>query len=263
MSSPTNRTSLAPPTWNIPEVFRRRLGTRVGRQRMMEADGHLLLVLHAPPRPDDDERQGRFYWMNPDGEWKSTEQGGGLASLERHVDEYSERIEELDQRVDAAIRSEEYFRALNELTPLLRAARNLHRTLQDARKAFPDRLELIDVRDRCYAMARSAELSYADATNSLQYTVALQSERQSQAAHQMSVAAYRLNILAAIFFPIATLSAVFGVNLKHTWEEAAAPWPFVALSCVGLLMGIVLVFFMLRPAAPAPDSPKPSQSSRP
>ena len=258
MSPPDNKKSLVPSTWKTPEIFRQRLGARIGRQRMMESAGHLLLVLHAPPRADEDERNGRLFWMTPEGEWKSTEQGAGFASLERHVDEYSERLEEIDQRVDAAQKSEEYFHALNELAPLSRAARNLHQTLQEARKTFPDRRELIDIRDRCYSVARSAELLYTDATNSLQYAVALQAESQSQAAHQMSVSAHRLNILAAIFFPIATLSALFGVNLKHTWEEASAPWPFVALSCLGLLMGIVLAFFMLRPASPSSPSPPSS-----
>ena len=41
--------SLIPAIWTVPEVFRERLGRRIGRQRMMFADGHLLLVLHAPP----------------------------------------------------------------------------------------------------------------------------------------------------------------------------------------------------------------------
>jgi len=41
--------SILPTSWDIPQSIRRRLGNRVGRQRSMSADGHLLLVMHAPP----------------------------------------------------------------------------------------------------------------------------------------------------------------------------------------------------------------------
>lgn len=245
--STSPQSSVLPASWEVPELFRRRLGTRTGRQRAMEADGHLLLLLHAPPQPDDDQRRGRLFWLDPQGQWRSTEQGAGLAALQRHVSEYGELMHKLDDRVDNASSSQEYFAALEELAPLQRAARNMHRVLQDARKLKPDCRELIDVRDEAYAIERSAELLYADATNSLQFTVALQSERQALAAHQMAVSSHRLNMLAAVFFPVATLSAVFGVNLKHTWEETAPPWPFLALLGAGLLMGAGLVSFMLRP----------------
>ena len=40
--------SILPTAWDIPQTIRRRLGNRVGRQRAMSADGHLLLVMHAP-----------------------------------------------------------------------------------------------------------------------------------------------------------------------------------------------------------------------
>ena len=39
-------TTLLPAPWQVPSVFRERMGTQVGRQRSMVADGHLLLVLH-------------------------------------------------------------------------------------------------------------------------------------------------------------------------------------------------------------------------
>ena len=57
----TNR-SILPAVWQVPQEFRDRLGDRAGRQRAMAADGHLLLVLHRPPGPEDAERSGRFFW---------------------------------------------------------------------------------------------------------------------------------------------------------------------------------------------------------
>ena len=38
--------SILPATWQVPRVFRERLGVKVGRQRAMVADGHLLLDNH-------------------------------------------------------------------------------------------------------------------------------------------------------------------------------------------------------------------------
>jgi hypothetical protein len=48
--------SLLPDEWNVPAIFRARLGEMVGRKRLMLAQGHLLLVLHAAPVNDDHER---------------------------------------------------------------------------------------------------------------------------------------------------------------------------------------------------------------
>jgi len=53
----------------VPDVFRRRLGEQSGRQRAMQHDGHLLLVLHAPPSPDSAERHGHVFWRDADGKW--------------------------------------------------------------------------------------------------------------------------------------------------------------------------------------------------
>ena len=70
--------SLLPTIWTVPKNFRKRLGNKVGRQRTMHEDGHLLLVLHAPPGTCDAERIGRLFWRAPEGNWSSTEQGPGL-----------------------------------------------------------------------------------------------------------------------------------------------------------------------------------------
>ena len=106
---------------------------------------------------------------------------------------------------------------------------------------------MIDLRDQAYNIERNAELLYADANNSLQQCIARRAEEQADAAHKMAISAHRLNILAAIFFPIATLSALFGVNLRHTLEETSPPWPFIGLTAVGFTLGLVLLMFMLRP----------------
>ena len=79
------------------------MGTRVGRQRCMLAEGHLLLVLHAPPKTHEPTRTGRFFWRAPDGTWKSTEQGAGISALNKHLDQYNETIAALEQLLSGTL----------------------------------------------------------------------------------------------------------------------------------------------------------------
>ena len=182
---------MLPPTWDVPPVFRERLGENVGRQRAMFADDHLLLALHKPPKPDEVERDGRFFWRHPNGDWKSTEQGSGHSSLEQHLVEYSEIVENLEKRDAAAQNAADYFTVLSELGPIRRAARNLHQVLQHARELVPSDRRIINFRDQAYQTERAAELLYNDAKNALDFEVAQRAEEQARNSTQMAVAAHR------------------------------------------------------------------------
>lgn len=242
--------SLLPSVWQVPSQFVARLGDQVGRQRAMLADGHLLLVLHAPPGPEDDYRQGRFFWRKPDGSWSSDNFGGGPAALNRHLEEFAKVVEALEEQDDAAKTAEDYFKVMQAIGPLHRAAGNLHQTLQDAREMLPEDRDLIRFRDQAYAIQRMAELLYEGVKNGLDFAIARRSEEQAQAAHQMTVASHRLNVLAAFFFPVATLMAIFGANLQHGMEDIPPPWPMIVVLAIGLGCGAVLALFISRPAAP-------------
>lgn len=240
MDAPT----ILPAVWKVPQVFRDRLGTKAGRQRAMQADGHLLLVLHAPPGADDDERVGRFFWRDPDGQWSSDVFGGGAGALKKQLDQYTALLDEREQQDDAAQNATAYFDVISALAPLKRAARHQHEVLQKARQLCPDDRDLISHRDRAYQIERNSELLYDDAKNGLDFLMARQSEEQAASSHRMSVAAHRLNVMAALFFPIATLTTIFGVNMKHGLEEDYWPWPFLGCVAIGLLAGVVLTGMM-------------------
>ncbi len=60
----------------------------------------------------------------------------------------------------------------------------------------------------------------------------------------MSVSAHRLNMLAAFFFPLATIAAVLGANVKHGWEELPAPLPFFIMLGIGLAAGVFLTLYV-------------------
>lgn len=238
--------SILPATWEVPQVFRDRLGDQAGRQRHMLTDDHLLVVLHAPPDAEQHVRIGRFFWRGPDGEWRSTEGGAGVRALQKHIDEYDAIVEKLETEEDTASTAEDYFGVVERLSPVFRSARNMHQVLQDARKACPDLRELINLRDRAYDTQRTAELLYEGAKNGLDFAVAQRAEEQAKTSHRMAVSAHRLNIMASFFFPIATLSAIFGVNLQHGWENAPAPVPFLAVIAGGLILGGILTSFVTK-----------------
>ena len=102
---------------------------------------------------------------------------------------------------------------LEQLTPIHRAVQNLYQVLQEARNMCPDYRDIIDVRDRAYVIERTADLLFSGTKNSLDFIVAKRAEEQVHASHRMAAAAHRLNILAAFFFPIITLTTIFGVDV--------------------------------------------------
>lgn len=248
MAHPSVR-SLLPLSWQVPDEFHRRLGDQPGRQRTMKADGHLLVILHAPPSPDSAEREGRFFWRDPNGQWTPPGTAPSQPGIGQLLADYEKAIDRLQEMEDAAQSARDYFTLLNHLTPLARAARNLHEALQEAREAAPEDRQLLLWRDRAYVLARSAELLHSDAKNALDFAVAQRAEEEAESSRRAATAAYRLNTLVACFFPVATLAAIFGVNLHHGmegWDEQYAPLPMVAILGGGLLIGIVLMVFINR-----------------
>ena len=257
-------TGILPAVWEVPAAIRERLGDQVGRQRAMTAEDHLLLILHAPPAPDESERDGQFFWRQPNGTWSSSKLGSGPQALEQHLDAFQEllnRFEERDQEADSAT---DYFAVLHGLSPIRRSTRNMHNALQQAREMCPQDRNLINLRDNAYQIERAADLLVNDAKTSLDFLIAKRSEEHAENSQQMAIASHRLNLLAAFFFPMATLCALFGVNLKHGMEaiqnlseitSAPAPsFPFLVM----ILVGIVLGGFLTRFISNRDRSPKPN-----
>lgn len=207
-----------PDGWEVPQTFRDRLGVRVGAQRAMIADGHLLLVLHEPPESGETERKGRFFWRQPDGTWSSKGLSTGAQALRKHFDQYAAMLDALDEEEERASNSDHLFAIVRSLAPLHSAARNLHATLQEAREKLPAAGDIIDFRDGAYQIQRNAGLLHDLAKEALEFEVAQQSEKLARTSHKMALSAHRLNTLAAFFFPIVTLSTIFGMNFTIPYQ---------------------------------------------
>ena len=61
-------------------------------------------------------------------------------------------------------------------------------------------------------LERAIDLVAEDTKAGMEFSLAENTEEQSRFAHEAAVEARKLNRLAAFFFPLATLVAVFGMN---------------------------------------------------
>jgi hypothetical protein len=247
---------IIPPSWNIPEAIRIRLGqSSYGRQRAIAEDGHLLLVLHKAPGPEDRSREGALFWRNPGGEWQFNRGGAGGGNLKRHVQSYAELEGRLSAEYERATDTVVLFDLLETLTPLVRAARNMHHALQAAREAIKGDTFLIEMRDLSYEIERNVELLCEDVRNAIQCRSARKAEEQARLTEQALHASHRLNILAALFFPLMAVASLFGMNLAHGFSEQA-PIIFWVVFTVAFGLGIVMKSWVLRKSSPGEPPPK-------
>lgn len=239
---------LIPSNWQLPDEFRQRLGSTVGRQRFMEFEQNYLIVAHFVPEHDEVGRRGILFWRDGAGQWRASNGDPGNGALAMHLGRYSKKLDEYEILEAKAIHADDYLPVLEGLAPIVRSVRNLLDTMEEARKAISDDRTIIDHRDKAYELSRQADLLYEDAKNSMDVAVVRRADEQAIASHQMAIAAHRLNMLAAMFFPFATLGAIFGTTLTDNWSWRDSALPFTLFIIVGLIVGGVLAKFISRPA---------------
>ena len=97
-------TPLIPSNWSsFPEEFRLRLGTNVGRQRVMKSNEDLLVVAHVAPEHDEAGRRGVLFWRDQQGEWRCSNGDPGKVALGMHLDRYAKRIDQCEHQETIAI----------------------------------------------------------------------------------------------------------------------------------------------------------------
>jgi Mg2+ and Co2+ transporter CorA len=262
--------TIVPEDWDVPVQIRARFGDSAGRQRAMMANGHLLLVLHEPPGPNDRDREARLIWRSPDGSWRWTSDGATTNLLKKHIALFASRAEQLENQLQSANCAADYFELLQAITPLHRTSRNLHATLQSARDMLSEDKDVIIARDAAGDLERAFELLYTDAKNGLDFTAAQKAELQSQRSYEMAMSAHRLNLLAALFFPVTAISSIFGMNFPSGLEAIPGQWLFWGILGGGFLTGVLLTQVIAQKPQPvdvsmlrlAAGNPKPKVKNR-
>lgn len=226
-----------PRGWELPAAVRKRVGREAGAQRAIFEEGHLLLILHAPPDENARRREAFYFWRAPSGEWKSTAgKTPGVTALHGFLAKWEERLHELEEREGEAATASQYHDLINGLSPVLRAARGLHRAVQQSRELVKEDLELINARDKAAMLERAAELLTQDAHAGLNYTIARRAEEQAESARHTAASARRLNVLAALYLPLTALAGVYGMNASR--EE------FPMIVGLGAGAGVVSALFV-------------------
>lgn len=234
---------MIPQRWDVPRSIRQRVGHKLGRQRALADEGHVVLVLHRPPEHGAREREGALFWRSPKGEWKTTDRGNGLGALTSALEAYEAALDKLETTYEDASGSAAYFHLLEALVPLDRAARNQFEALEDASEAAPEDLKLAGLRERASDVARTAEILHEDAKHGLEFEMARQAELQSQVSMEMAKASHRLNLIAAVFLPLTAIGSMLGMNMYTGLEGQPAVffWVLFVLSMIsGLVLGRLL-----------------------
>jgi Mg2+ and Co2+ transporter CorA len=161
-----------------------------------------------------------------------------------HLGAYEERIGLLDDGVEASSTPRQYFEIMRHMTPLLRATRNQSIVFQEARAARPDDRQLINLRDKAGDLERAIELVAGDAKAGMEFSLAENTEEQAEFAHQANLEARKLNRLVSLFFPLATLVAVFGMNPPG---EVLSMHGFWVVIIIGIMSGL-FIHYSAKPA---------------
>ncbi len=232
--------------WTLPPEIEARLGEGTyGRQRAIFEAGHLLLVLHAPPAPGTLDRETALFLRRPDGQLLCNGFEGGEHKLRKLLADYRTRWEECDKEYDNANSAEDLFKLLEKLAPLNRASTNVANALQAARDCVKQDKFFIGMRDESYEVSRAFDLLVADAKLKLDYRIAKNAEAEAAKSAEIARAQHKLNILAAITFPIMALATVLGMNLTHGLEEKS-PAFFVVVLVTGIAIGLFVKRWVAR-----------------
>jgi hypothetical protein len=234
-----------PPSWSLPDSVRKRVSpTTFGRQRAIAEEGHLVLLLHRPPKAEDISREGVAFWRNLEGEWQMSRGGAGTGGLKKLVADYAAEELRLAQAYEAGTDSLSLFEVLEAVVPLSRAARNLHAALQAGREAVKNDAFLIEMRDLASDVDRNFEVLHEDVRNAIEFRTAREAEETSRLGREAVRSGHRLHLLAALFLPLTAITSIFGMNLP-TGLDAANPLPFWAALLAGVCLGGGMVAWVL------------------
>ena len=193
----------------------------------------MLIILHEVPAPNGVERVPAFFWRSPAGKWIASRSVIAAGTLGDMLKTYEDSLLKLEMQETSALTANGHHSVLEAATPLLRASRGLHRSLQQARDMVKEDRELINFRDRGAAVERTAELLVQDAQFGLSYIAARQSEAQAESAARMAATAHRLNVIAALFLPLTAVASVLGMDIHSGLSDTRENFLLILAASVG------------------------------
>ena len=227
--------------WTLPDGIKNRLGGMgYGQQRAISESEHLLIILHAPPAQEDRERTELVFLRKPDGKMLCNGHDNGEFKMKGLLEDYQNQFEAYDKSYEDAETSSDLFGLIEHLIPLNRAANNLSKALQSARQHVKGDAFMIAIRDEANGISRNFEILLNEAKLSLDFHIAQSAETQATKAHEMTLSQHKLNVLAAITFPILAVATLFGMGggLAHGLESET-PYLFWLIFVIGFVLGIL------------------------
>ena len=232
------RKSIIPKSWNVSQTIRHRVGEDVGRQRLIAEDGEILVLLHKVPSAEDKgRREAAMFWCDGQGNWKSSPTSGGRSELRTLVEAYQKRLSELDASLETVDDVEVIHGVIDEATPVARAGRHVSQVISELRQSMRDDLEVLSIRDQAVNMERGGDLLLQDAKSSLDFMIAKNAAVQAKGAQKAAAEAQKLNRLAAFFFPLMTIAAIFGMNKP---SEILPNGRIILIVIFGLMLGAIV-----------------------
>ncbi len=232
--------------WQLPKEIEQRLGeTSYGRQRAIFEADHLFIVLHTPPVDDGSERECVLFLRTPEGKYFCNGIDSGEFALRRLISSYDTLFESYDDLYDNSSSATDLFKLMEVLAPVNRAATHLHLALQSARSHIEGDTFLIAMRDEAYEVSRNLELLFEDAKRALDHRIAGNTEAQARMAVEMASAQHKLNILAAVTFPLMAIATLMGMNLVHGFEQFP-PVLFWTVVGTATVVGLLVMAWVTR-----------------
>lgn len=217
--------------WQLPESIEARLGQgSYGRQRAIFEDDHLLIILHEPPKPDSSARECTLFLRKPDGKYYCNGLESGESRLRQLLISYQKLFEQYEKQYDKSASATDLFQVTEDVLPLARATTNLHAAMQSARSYIDGDTFLIGMRDEAYEISRNFDLLVGDVKLALDHRIARNAEEQSAKSDEIARAQHKLNVMAAVTFPLMAIATLLGMNLAHGFEAFS---PVLFWSVVG------------------------------
>lgn len=222
----------------LPEIWRPRVGYRVGRQRLLEEDKNLLIILHELPGSEEIDW---FFWTTLEG-WESAPHAGGLGNLTTLLKAYEARVDELEKLLAKASSVEDYYQILEAEIPVGRALKQICSILERARKLRKKDRELLHLRSIAEEIEQELALVEEGARLGMEAVAAESAEKSRRSAELEARQALRLNYLAAIFLPLMAIASLLGMNVPTGFEDT--PGLIWKAILAGLTIGAGLTFYI-------------------